>query len=190
MSDLPSSQILYSVYFAPWFPPEDPRAPQLRDDAEQIELPPGGHIRSLCPLTDEGRARVDAQLDRITQAAHADLGALLECAGEPGFQWLDRLEAVATPEKLQTWMRGSDPAKADNTYFLVACETGALIASVLRREYPALRWLPDFPYFESTLFDLNTLTLLPVFHWAVKTLSGDERHPLRDKIKAVGELFR
>lgn len=190
MGGLPSSQTLYSVYFAPWFPPEDPRAPRLRDDVEQIELPPGEHIRSLCPLTGEGRTRVEAQLDRADQAARADLGALLERAGDPDFTWLDQLEAVATPERLQTWIKGSDPAKPDNTYLLVCCETGALIASVLRREYPALRWLPDFPYFESTLFDLNSLTLLPVFHWALKTLSGDKRHPLKEKIMAVGELLQ
>ena len=187
--ELPSAETLYNVYFAPWIPDEDVRAHTLRGDVEQVELPPGGHIRSLCPLTTEARQQVEAQLGQITRAARADLGALLERAGDPSLEWLERLETVVTPAKLQSWLRGSDPAKPDNTYLLVCCETGALIAEVLRREHPALRWLPDLPYFESALFDLNTLTLIPVFHWAIKTLSGDKPHPLRDKITATRDFL-
>ncbi|MGA0332842.1 MAG: hypothetical protein ACO3NW_02685 [Kiritimatiellia bacterium] len=188
--ELPDAETLYHHFFSGWIPPEDPRTPQLRSDLEQIELEPGQHIRVLSPLTDEGRIGIQAQIDRTTQAALADLPGLISQSGEPGLDWLDQLEARYTPEKLQELLRASNPEKPDNSYFVLCCEIGALIGYLLQKEWPALKWLGDFPYFESSLFDLNRKTLFPVFHWAVKSLSGDERHPLSDKVRASVEFLR
>jgi hypothetical protein len=130
------------------------------------------------------------QLDRTTRAAHADFAAMLEVSGEPTVEWLTNLEAFATPEKLQSWLRMSNAEKPDNPWFVMCCETGAIIAEVLRQGWPRLQWLPDTPYFESDLFDLNAKARIPVFHWAVKALSGDETQPLKDKISATLEFLQ
>ncbi|MCC5848025.1 MAG: hypothetical protein JJU29_08015 [Verrucomicrobia bacterium] len=184
-TDLPTAETLYAVYFARWIPDEDPRAPRLRSDIEEIELPPGTHIKTLCPLTDEGRIHVTNQLTDIHNAALKDLCALLDKTGEPAVDWVEALETKATPEQLKIWLKGSDPGKPDNSYLLLCCETGALIAAILRQKWPRLQWIHDFPYFESSLFDLNGKIMIPVFHWAVKTLSGDDRHPLKAKIEGA-----
>lgn len=188
-TDLPSAETLYNLFLAPWWPPEEPQRPELRGDLEEIELPPGGHIRDLCPLPRELREAVRSQLDRTTAAAKTDLAALLGRNDPPGIAWLTALEAHATPAQLQQWLRSSDPARPDNNYLVLVCETGTLIAHLLQTRHPRLRWLEAFPYFESTLFDLNRMTLIPVFHWAVKLLSGDDRQPLRDKIGALAHFL-
>lgn len=190
MPDLPDSDTLYHHFLSRWIPPEDPRTPLLRSDLEQIELDPGQHIRVLSPLTDEGRLEIEAQIGRTTDAALQDIPALLDLQGEPGIHWLDAIEAHLTTERLQNLIRASNPDKPDNPYLVFCCETGAVIGEVLRREWPPLRWLGDFPYWESSLFDLNAKLMIPVFHWAVKTMSGDERKPLRDKIAATVEFLR
>jgi hypothetical protein len=188
--ELPDAETLYHHFFSGWIPPEDPRTPQLRSDLEQIELDPGQHIRVLSPLTDEGRQHIDAQLARTTDAALADLPRLLKVTGSPGLDWLDALENHFTPDRLQELLRGSNPEKIDNPYFVICCETGALIGHLMQQQWPQLRWLGDFPYFESSLFDLNAKAMFPVFHWAVKSLSGDDRHPLKAKIKASIDFLR
>jgi hypothetical protein len=183
-TELPNSETLYGHFFSGWIPPEDPRQSHLRSDLEQIELDPGEHIRVLSPLSGEGREQIDVQLARTTQAALADIPRLLKVSGEPTLEWLDELEAYLSPEKIQELLRNSNPDKMDNPYFVLCCETGALIGHLLQKQWPQLKWLGDFPYFESSLFDLNAKAMFPVFHWAIKTMSGDERHPLKEKVQA------
>lgn len=189
-SSLPDAETVYHHFFTPWFPLEDPREAFLRSDLEQIELEPGQHIRVLSPLTEEGRERIQAQLEHTTRAARQDLAALLRTDVPPDRGWLTRLEAHFTPETLQELFRGSNPERPDNPYLVLCCESGALIAEVLQSEWPALQWIPDFPYFESSLFDLNTKVRIPVFHWAIKLMSGDERKPLGHKVSATLEYLR
>ncbi len=188
--ELPDSETLYHHFFSPWISPEDPRDKILRSDLEQVELDAGQHIRVLSPLTDEGRTQIDAQLARTTQAALTDLPALLKLEGEPSLDWLDAFEEHFTPARIQELLRASNPEKMDNPYFVLCCEAGALIGLLLQKQWPQLRWLGDFPYFESSLFDLNGKALFPVFHWALKSLSGDERHPLKKKVLASVDFLR
>jgi hypothetical protein len=190
MSDLPDAETLYAHFFAPWIPPDDPRERLLRPDLEQIELDPGVHIRNLTTLTEEGRARVERQIQGMIAAARADLPGLLGVSGEPTIEWLNALETWASPERLRAVLRSSNPENPDNSWLLLCCESGALIGELLQQAWPSLRWLGDFPYFESCLFDLNAKVRIPVFHWAAKTLSGDERHPLAQKIQAAVAFLR
>jgi hypothetical protein len=189
--ELPDAETVYHHFFGPWFPPEDPRTPMLRSDLEQVELEAGQHIRVLSPLTDEGRGKIESQLDRTTRAALQDIPTILRRdANTPDRAMLAELEAYLTPEKLQDLMRTSNPEKMDNPFLILCCETGALIAEVLQKEWPRLQWIGDFPYFESSLFDLNTKVMIPTFHWAVKLMSGDERKPLADKVAATTDYLR
>ncbi len=190
MSELPDSDTLYAHFLAPWIPDEEGRERFLRSDLEEIELEEGAHIRVLHPLPAEARGAVEEQLRRMQAAALADLPGLLGVQGDPSLEWLDALERWMSPERLRGLLRGSDPASPDNNWLLLCCETGALIALLLEAHWPALRWIPDAPYFESALFDLNAKLRIPVFHWAVKALSGEERRPLREKFHATIGFLR
>lgn len=188
--ELPSSETLYAVFFAPWFDPTDPRLPRLRSDLEEIELPPGVHPRTLCELVPEERRQVETHLANITRAALSDLPALLGTGPEPDTDWLDALHRKASPAQLQAWLQSSRPDNPQNNYLLLTCELGALLAVLLQRRHSGLRWIEDLPYFESCLFDLNRRVRIPVFHWAVKALSGDEQPPLTEKLQAALTYLR
>lgn len=188
--ELPDAETLYHHFLAGWISPDDPRDRLLRSDLEQIELQPGQHIRMITPLNQEGQKLMKDQLQRTTQAALADFPAMLQVEGPPSVAWLKRLEEHVTPERLQGWLRMSNPEKPDNPWFVLCCETAAVIAEVLKKEWPRLQWLPDTPYFESDLFDLNAKVRIPVFHWATRALSGDETNPLEEKIDATLEFLR
>ena len=188
--ELPDAETLYHHFLAGWIAPEDPRDRILRSDLEQIELQPGQHIRTLTPLNEEGQRLMMDQLERTRQAALAGFTTMLSVEHPPSPEWLDRLEAHVTPERLQQWLRMSNPEKPDNPWFVLCCETGAVLAELLKRGWPRLQWLADTPYFESDLFDLNAKVRIPVFHWAVRALSGDESQPLSDKLEATLEFLR
>lgn len=188
--ELPSAETLYHHFLAGWIAPDDPRDRVLRSDLEQVELTGGQHIRILSPLNEEGKRVMTDQLHRTTHAALADFPSMLGVSGTPTIDWLTALEQKATPEQIQRWLRSSNPERPDNPWFVLCCETGAIIAEVLKAGWPRFQWLPDTPYFESDLFDLNARIRIPVFHWAVKTLSGDERWPLKDKVAACLDYVR
>lgn len=190
MSSLPTAETLHRVFFAPWFDPSDPRTPQLRSDIEEIELPPGTHPRTLCELTPEERRHVETLLANITRAALTDLPALLGLDGEPAPAWLDTFHTRATPAQIQIWLQSSNPENPQNNTLLLTCELGALLAVLLQRQHPGLRWIEDLPYFESALFDLNRSVRIPVFHWGLKALSNDPHTHLREKFNATLEFLR
>ncbi len=187
---LPDAETVYQYYLAPWIPEGDGRPRQLRSDLEEIELLKGQHIRILSPLPEDTRLQVEQQLLGMQEAAIQDLGSLLKQEGAPTLDWLEALESWADEEQVQQLFRESPPHEVDNSWLLICCECGALFASLLQQRHPQLQWLPDWPYFESSLFDLNRRVRIPVFHWAVKLLSGEERQPLREKVEGVKQFLQ
>lgn len=190
---LPPAEALFQCFCAGWYPAERRQleAPRLFTDLEEIELPPGVHISALSPLSPEGNQIAAEQIARMEEAALVDWQQVLGAAPPPGPAWLEPFENQYTASALLDLIRSSDPDRANNPWLVVACETGTLLAHLLRQQRPALQWLYDLPYWDSCLFDLNTRVRIPVFHWAFKRLSGDGMADrLEDKINATLAFIR
>jgi len=190
---LPGADALFQCFCAGWYPDhrrhEDP--PELRPDLEEIELPPGTHVSALQFLDPEGRKQTADIIQKIGRAGEADWISTLGVTPPVDEKWLTAFEKAWPADRVLDAVRSSDPSSLDNPWLVLVCETGALVGSMLRQRRPALQWLYDAPYWDSSLFDLNTLVRVPVFHWAARRFSADGcDHPLIDKIEATMEFIQ
>ena len=189
MSRLPTAEELFDTYFRPWYPDQgnDRTLYGLLPDLEEIELPTGTPISVLQPLDDrKDRQAVLAHLERMTEAAQQDFAPLLGIQAPFGPHWIAAFEEQVDEGQIQKWIEQSPPDDLQNNLLLIVCETALLLAEELIARRPGLQWLPDVPYWESALFDLNTRVRIPVFHWVIKRLAADyEKEPLLPKIEAA-----
>lgn len=190
---LPTAEELFDTFFAPWHPPEEHEDGNvwLRPDFEEIELPPGAHIRVLDRLTPEGRAAAGARVAGMERAAREDWPALLGVSGEPGPAWLEAFDRWATEERVAELLKTARPEQSANPILVLACEAGALTGGLLLRAHPGMQWLVDWPYWNSAVFDLNTRTRLHVFAWAVRRFAaGGAETPLLARYETALKLLR
>ena len=189
MSRLPTAEELFDTYFRPWYPDQgnDRSLYGLLPDLEEIELPKGTSISVLQPLHNRNdRRAVLAHLDRMTDAAQQDFPTLFGVTAPPSPDWIAAFEAQVDEAKIRSWIEQSPPGDLQNNLLVLTCETAVILAQQLISRRPGLQWLPDVPYWESALFDLNTRVRVPVFHWVIKRLGADfGNEPLQPKIDAT-----
>jgi hypothetical protein len=190
--ELPNPNVLYHTFFRPWYPEEHTfEYPGISPDLEEIELPKGTHIRVINRLDPEGQQAIQELIDGMRTAAHDDFSQLLKVEGEPSRDWIDAFEERFTPQAVQELLQQSNPEEYQNAFLILCIETGCLIAEILQQEQPGIQWIHDHPYWDSYLFDLNSMTRMNVFHWAIKRLSSDaEKETLGKKIDSVLKFIR
>lgn len=183
---------LYDRYFGPWYMPERPALhPGTRPDMEEIVLEAGQHISAIQPLPPEHRDQPREKVAAMFDAFRQDGERLLKQAPPVSRAWIAGIDAWATKERVAGLVKQSVPLNFSNPYLILCCEFGAGIGEVMRQEQPGLQWIYDWPYWDSVIFDLNTRSAFPVFHWAVKRmteLGGSEA--LAAKFEAALEHVR
>jgi hypothetical protein len=94
-------------------------------------------------------------------------------------------------EHVENVVRLSDPDDFSNDYLVLICEFGAVLGHVMMELLPGLDWMPSWPYWESAVFDSQTGTLVPVFHWAIKKFSiyGID-DGFAEKVRACVQILR
>ena len=170
---LPDGDALFRTFFYAWYD-EAARArhpDRLRADVEEIEFPDGAERVLPCPLSVEQRVTVEQRLRDITEAAVKDLGPLL--GARPPFTtvWLEAFDAHFDRTAVNRAIQTSNARDYTNGYLLLCCETGALLGRLLQQFEPCLQWAPDWPYWESALFDPQSGAVINPFHWAVRRMS-------------------
>ena len=184
---LPTPDELFTTYFAPWYGSEINEQYQLRvlPDMETIELPEGTPISVLNPLPEADRKKVAHQISSMTSGIDQDWPTLLKIEGAFSRDWLDHYQARFNEEGISEIIRGSQPANFSNNLLVLTCQLGVAIARALQQECPRLQWLYEAPYWDSSLFDLNTMTRMNVFHWAVRAMSSEcGEQKLSEKVQA------
>ncbi len=170
---LPDGDALFRTFFYAWYD-EAARSrhpDRLRADVEEIEFPDGAERVLSCPLSEEQRATVEQRLRDITDAAVKDLGPMFGARAPLTTAWLEAFDAHFDRAAVNRLIQTSNARDYGNSYLLVCCETGALLARLLRQFDPALQWVPDWPYWESALFDPATGAVINPFHWAIRRMS-------------------
>jgi len=108
----------------------------------------------------------------MLSAAREDWPEYLSVSGEIGLSWVDAFDRYWNRKRIKDTIRGSDPKDFGNDYVVIVCEFGAVLGHVMRGLQPRLVWYLERPYWESALVDPNRGFVIPVFHWAVKKMSG------------------
>ncbi len=171
---LPHCDDLFLKFFDPWYDDQD-RArrghPATRPDLVRYDGLVGRRVEDLATLSEDGRKDVLARINRMTEAARNDWSELLLETEETGLAWLASIDAHYDRERIQEIIDQSDADDYANSYLVTCCEFGAVLGHTMKTLMPRLEWHRGWPYWESALFDSETGTLIPVFHWAVKKMS-------------------
>jgi hypothetical protein len=173
MRALPDADAVFHRYFAPWYEPDDLARrghAATRPDAEWRE-PSGVRAAALSPLDPDGQREVAERIDAMVDAARGDWAGIPGADGPSGPAWVDAFDRYYDRERVGEVLDDSDPADFSNELVVLCCELGAVLGEVLRRQWPRLEWLYDWPYWESALHDPVHGSRLNVFHWAIRKFS-------------------
>ena len=166
---LPGSEEVFDTYFAPWLAAEDVDRHEegMRPDVEE-GTPSGVPARELSPLTDKGRGIIDPSLD-----------------------WIEAFDRRFGRAEVADIIADADPEDDSSDLVVLACELGAVLGEVLRREVPELEWLHDSPAWTSALYDRRQGRRFNVFYWAIRKFSEEGADDgLRSKLLRCVGLVR
>ncbi len=191
--DLPHCDELFLKFFDPWYDDDD-RArrgfPATRPDMLSYEGLKGRTVFEMRRLNEEGLRDVSDRINRMFAAARNDWSFLLPDKEETLIGWLAAIDADYDRERIRKTIDHSNPNEYANDYVVTCCELGTVIGRLLEQTLPRLEWHFGWPYWESALFDSETGTVVPVFHWAVKKMSEyGVDDGLVDKVEACAGIL-
>jgi hypothetical protein len=93
--------------------------------------------------------------------------------GPPSLDWIDAFDRRFGRAEVADIIADADPEDDSSDLVVLACELGAVLGEVLRREVPELEWFHDSPAWTSALYDRRHGRRFNVFHWAIRKFSED-----------------
>jgi hypothetical protein len=192
--DLPHCDTLFLGYFDPWYDERDRKRrgyEATRPDVEQLNVAVDLSASDVSPLSAESQQDAAQRIQDMFEAASEDWTGLLGVKGAPSIAWIAEFDRHYTRPRIQQIVKRSNPKQYDNDYFVLCCELGAVLGTVLQAIEPRLSWLYDWPYWESALYDRQTRSRINVFNWAVKKMSEyGVDDGLTEKLEACRKLLR
>lgn len=172
--NLPECDSLFLRFFDPWYSDVDRNRKQCTATRPDL-LQSGDYVNvsaeQLQILPDEGQTEARAIIEQMLDACREDWPSYLGVSGDIDLDWIEAFDAYYDREKVSELIERSDPADFSNDYVILVCEFGAALGHVLRIMEPRLVWAYDWPYWDSSLVDPRSGTIIPTFHWAVKKFS-------------------
>ena len=175
MKKLPHCDRVFELFFDRWYDDDDRRRKLFEATRPDLLEDPGlagRDPRKISPLTDECQDEVLGQVDRMVDAARGDWPLYLDVREPMDIEWIRAFDAHYDRKKVLDLLTRSDPADLSNDLLVVSFEFGAMIGFVMRQRSPTLRWLAEWPYWESSIFDGRTGHIILVFHGAIKKMSS------------------
>ncbi len=171
---LPDCDRLFKRFFDSWYS-DDERKRKIfeatRPDAQQYARP-GTPANKVSPLTIRGQISAKKHIAAMLEAATGDFPTYLKVSGKPNIQWVHAFDKYYDRDAVLSLVNRSDPSDFTNDYLVICCEFGALMGDVFIQRRRHLKWLPDWPYWESSIYDSRSGYRIAVFHWAIKKLSS------------------
>lgn len=144
-------------------------------------------VRDLCLLDDEKSAKVLAMMTTdLPAATREDWAESIGVTGNVSPDWIDAVDRHFTRTRIRKLLERSDPADFSNEYLVVCCQLTAILGRVLTQASPRLVWVPEWPYWETFLFDEKLGERTNLFYWAIRKLSEDGVDvPLAEKCRVT-----
>jgi hypothetical protein len=131
----------------------------------------GCSVKELCPLSDDSALEVMTQIKTMHDAALGDWPKFLSIRKPIKLKWIEAFDQYYDMPHVKELVDRSKPDDFSNDYLVSVCEFGSVLGTVMIDTLPQLAWLASWPYWESSIFDSRTGTIIPVFHWAIKKFS-------------------
>lgn len=191
---LPHADKLFLRFFDRWYSPADRQAKMFsatRPDMMEVPALVGRDAATASPLPADEAARELKRVEVMLEAARGDWPTYLAVAEPIDLAWVRAFDAYYDKKRVRALVDRSQPDEFDNDYLVIACEFGAVLGTILQAKVDRLQWLAGRPYWESSMFDPQTGNVIPVFHWAVKKLSGYGLNDgFADKVEACARVLR
>jgi len=171
---LPHCDTVFKTFMDPWYSESDRARKQwdaTRPDIVSLSGYIGRRAQGLTVLTDGGCRDVAERIDTMYDACKSDWPTYLKVFGDLDEHWIDAFDGYYDRDRVAGVISRSDPKDFSNDYLILVCEFGAALSRVLLSKEPRLIWAYDWPYWESSLVDPQTGSVIPPFHWAVKKFS-------------------
>ena len=172
---LPDDNVLFQRFFDRWYD-EPARTRKVfahtRPDAERAG-PPGTLAHDLSPFERPGQARVARRIHTMVNAVRGDWPSYLPVRPPLSPDWIHEFDQHWNRRRVSRLIATSDPTDFSNELLVLCCELGAALGFCMQALEPSrLRWLYDWPYWESGLLDVESGYRISVFHWGIKKFSS------------------
>ena len=171
---LPDMDKVFDRFFFPWYPEDEKKSfrkikvkPDVQSWAE-----PETELSSIQFLKEEGIKKVDEMIQKMIYAASEDWKTYLGVDGEPDIDWVDKFDRYYDKKQVLLLLNKSKADNFTNDFIVTCCEFGAVLGKVLIDLNSGVGWLYDYPYWESSIYDPKTGSLINIFHWAIKKFSN------------------
>ncbi|TLD70794.1 hypothetical protein FEM03_10825 [Phragmitibacter flavus] len=171
---LPDCDEVFSMFFDRWYDDDDRQRKgftHTRPDM-MVAFRPGYAALDLSPLSDASQKKVMARISTMFQTCKADWPSFLPVSGDIDERWIDAFDNHFNAGRIAALIEEADPEDFANSYVVSVCQFGAVLGHVMKLKEPRLLWVPDWPYWESSLYDPVTGQVIPPFHWAIKKFSS------------------
>jgi hypothetical protein len=171
---LPHCDTLFARYLDPWYSPADRKRKQFdatRPDILTTDAYAKVPLSELTIIGADGDREASARIERMLEACRGDWPGYLKVFGDIDEHWIEAFDAHYDRKRVAEVIKRSDPQDFSNDYLILVCEFGAALGHALRAKEPRLGWVYDWPYWESSLVDTSSGSVIPPFHWAVKKFS-------------------
>jgi hypothetical protein len=165
---------MYHRFFDRWYSDDARRLQQSRATRPDVVSFPefvGRTVQEICPLTDVAAAEARRRVGMMRNAAEGDWPRHLSVRPPVDLDWIRSFDAHYDLDRVEALSARSDPADFSNDYLVTVCEFGAILGTVMTDLLPRVEWLPSWPYWETSIFDSATGSVIPVFHWSIKKFS-------------------
>ncbi len=171
---LPHCDPLFTKYLEPWYSEDDRKRKSF--EATRPDILTSGDCRNvpvseLSVISEDGAREARMRVDTMLNSCRNDWPRYLSVFGDLDEHWIEAFDDYYDRRRIADVIKNSDPAEFSNDYLVLVCQFGAALAHVLRVKQPRLGWIYNWPYWESSLVDSRSGTVIPPFHWAVKKFS-------------------
>ena len=171
---LPDADELFSRFFDRWYDDDDRLRKGFTHTRPDMTLcyRPGLNASEICNLTSKSQADVHRRIQRMLDSAQADWPSYLPVTGEVNEHWIEAFDDFYDAEQVASAINRSAPSDFSNDLVVVVCQFGAVLGHMLHQTQPRLQWIPEWPYWESSLYDPASGNVIAPFHWAMKKFSS------------------
>lgn len=171
---IPDDNEIYSRFFDRWYDEEDRQQKGFTHTRPDLFNPyrPGLDVAQITRLTAESQAEARRRVHVMLGTARSDWQTYLSVSGDIDEKWVQVFDDYYSTKKIAEVIKRSDPEDFSNDLIVLVCQFGAVLGHVLLQHQPRLCWLPEWPYWESSLYDPVSGNVIPTFHWAMKKFSS------------------
>lgn len=171
---LPDADEVYSLFFDRWYDNDDRKRKGFTHTRPDMAAcyRPGLDSSEISRLTAKSQTEVIRRIQRMLDAAQADWPSYLPVANEVSEHWIEAFDDFYDAKHVASVINRSAPDDFSNDLVVAVCQFGAVLGHMLLQFQPRLRWIPEWPYWESSLYDPVSGNVIPPFHWAMKKFSS------------------